>query len=284
MAPKIGFIGQGWIGKNYADNFHERGYEVIRYSQEDPYIQNKEKIKDCDFVFIAVPTPTTPDGFDDSILQEVLANVGEGKVAIIKSTIIPGTTEKMQKIYPKIIVLHSPEFLTEKTAKYDASNPDRNIVGYADKKGEEAAHQVIDLLPPAPYRAVVPAKVAELVKYAGNCWFFFKVIFINMLYDLSQNLGVNYEMVKRAMGFDPRIGFTHLDPVHQSGRGAGGHCFIKDFAAFSRLYQEIVGDKTGNNILTDLEKKNIELLVSTGKDLELLAGVYGKKVIDQNEK
>lgn len=53
----IGFVGQGWIGKNYADDFEERGFSVIRYSLEEPYVANKERIKDCDMVFIAVPTP-----------------------------------------------------------------------------------------------------------------------------------------------------------------------------------------------------------------------------------
>ena len=48
---KIGFIGQGWIGKNYADNFEERGYKIIRYDI-DKYKKNKNKIKECDFVFI----------------------------------------------------------------------------------------------------------------------------------------------------------------------------------------------------------------------------------------
>ena len=76
---QIGFIGQGWIGKNYADDFEARGYMVVRYGQEPEYAGNKEKIAECDIVFIAVPTPTTPHGFDDSILREVLVLIGKGK-------------------------------------------------------------------------------------------------------------------------------------------------------------------------------------------------------------
>ncbi len=95
----IGFIGQGFIGKNMADDFSDRGYQVVRYDKNHNS-SNRNKIKECDFVFIAVPTPSTPDGFDDSILQEVLALVGEDKTAIIKSTIKIGTTEKLQKLYP----------------------------------------------------------------------------------------------------------------------------------------------------------------------------------------
>lgn len=277
---KIGFIGQGWIGKNYADNYESRGYETIRYSQENPYIQNKDKIKDCDIVFIAVPTPTTEEGFDYSIVDEVLNLLGKGKTAIIKSTILPGTTNKLQANHPDIYVCHSPEFLTEATAKYDAWYPDRNIVGYSNKEGaDEKAEQAIETMPQATYQAVVPAEEAEMVKYAGNCWFYFKVMYVNILYDLCKAMGVNYEIVKKMMKYDTRIGSTHLDPVHQDGRGAGGHCFIKDFSAFAGLYSDILKeDKVGIKILKSLEEKNIELLSSSGKSLDLLKGVYGELI------
>lgn len=277
---KIGFIGQGWIGKNYADNYESRGYETIRYSQENPYIQNKDKIKDCDVVFIAVPTPTTEEGFDYSIVDEVLNLLGKGKTAIIKSTILPGTTNKLQANHPDIYVCHSPEFLTEATAKYDAWYPDRNIVGYSNKEGaDEKAEQAIETMPQATYQAVVPAEEAEMVKYAGNCWFYFKVMYVNILYDLCKAMGVNYEIVKKMMKYDTRIGSTHLDPVHQDGRGAGGHCFIKDFSAFAGLYSDILKeDKVGIKILKSLEEKNIELLSSSGKSLDLLKGVYGELI------
>src|SRR4030042_5540602 len=129
MENMIGFIGQGWIGKNYADNFAERGFNVVRYGLEEPYAQNGEHIKDCDIVFIAIPTPSTPQGFNAEILKKVIKKVGHGKIAVIKSTVFPGTTEQIQKENPDIFVLHSPEFLTESTASYDAANPIRNIVG-----------------------------------------------------------------------------------------------------------------------------------------------------------
>ena len=101
---KIGFIGQGWIGKNYADNFEERKFNVIRYGLEKPYNNNGDLIKECDIVFIAVPTPTTPNGFDDSVLFEVIKKIGKNKIAVIKSTLLPGTTEKIQDKNPDIFI------------------------------------------------------------------------------------------------------------------------------------------------------------------------------------
>ncbi|TSD00351.1 MAG: UDP-glucose/GDP-mannose dehydrogenase dimerization [Parcubacteria group bacterium Greene1014_15] len=113
---KIGFIGQGWIGKNYANDFEQRGFSVVRYAKEPEYAGTRKDIATCDIVFIAVPTPTTEAGFDDSIVRAVLPLIGKGKTAVIKSTILPGTTESIQKQFPDVFVFHSPEFLTEATA------------------------------------------------------------------------------------------------------------------------------------------------------------------------
>src|SRR5690242_15193207 len=91
---KIGFIGQGFVGKNQADDFERRGYEVVRYALEEPFVKNKDKIKECDMVFIAVPTPTTPEGFDYSLVEQVISLVEKGKIVVVRSTILPGTTQK----------------------------------------------------------------------------------------------------------------------------------------------------------------------------------------------
>ena len=275
--PIIGFIGQGFIGKNYADDFEKRGYEVIRYALESDYVINKDKIKDCDIVFIAVPTPSTPKGFDDSILRKVIKLVGKKKIAVIKSTMVPGKTESIQKENPDIFVFHSPEFLTEKTATYDAAHPTRNIVGIPVENAiyKKKAGLILSTLPKAPYQNICSSREAELTKYGGNCWFYFKVIYMNMLYDLADRLGCDYSIIRDGMAADPRIGGTHLDPVHQGGRGAGGHCFIKDFAAFSDFYDKLIGDFEGREVLKSLTEKNIKLLVESGKDLDLLRGVYG---------
>lgn len=278
METKIGFIGQGWIGKHYADEFESRMYSTVRYSLEEPYIQNKDLIKDCAVVFIAVPTPTTEDGFDESIVRDALTLVGEGNMAVIKSTLLPGVTEKLQGEFPDIYVFHSPEFLVEKTAAYDAAKPKRNIIGspVLNEVYTEKAEQILRILPEAPYNKIMYSRDAEMVKYAGNCFLFSKVLFMNLLFDLVESTGCSYDTVREALIHDPRIGESHTQPVHASGRGAGGHCFIKDFEAFRRLYASEVGDTHGTTVLTSMAQKNIELLRKSNKDMDLLEGVYGK--------
>lgn len=281
----VGFIGQGWIGKNYANDFEKRGYNVIRYALEEPYVQNKDRIKECDFVFIAVPTPTTRMGFDYSIVEKSLELVGEGKVAIIKSTILPGTTNTLQSKYPNIKVFHSPEFLREIYAAYDAEHPTRNIVGIPEMSEEniKSAEEVLEILPAAPFKKIMLAKEAELVKYIGNCFLYEKVVFFNQMYDLANSLGLDYQNIRDAVIRDERIGESHTAVAHASGhnqkivgRGAGGHCFIKDFEALIEMYtKNLPDDSRGQKLLETLRDKNNELLVRSGKDLDLLKGVVG---------
>ena len=274
---KIGFIGQGWIGKNYADDFENRGFETIRYSLEEPYINNKEKIIDCDIVFIAVPTPTTPEGFDISFVRSVLSLIGNGNIAVIKSTILPGTTEILQNEFLDIFVFHSPEFLVEKTATHDAAHPNRNIIGIPKQSEEciERAQWVLSVLPDSPYQSIMDAKDAEFVKYAGNCFLFMKVIYMNILYDLVSKTNGDWERIKDALAHDPRIGQSHIEPIHDGGRGAGGHCLIKDFETFRNMYDTYLDDRLGSELMKAMVNKNIQLLVDSDKSTDLLTGVYG---------
>ena len=290
MSTKIGFIGQGWIGKHYADDFEARLYDVVRYSLEEPYIHNKEAVGECEIVFIAVPTPTTPEGFSYSAVEDALTLIKSGAIAVIKSTLSPGTTEALQQKFPELFVFHSPEFLREAQAAYDAAHPDRNLIGIPIDNDEyrKRAARVLRVLPEAPYSQIMSARSAELVKYAGNCFLMTKVLFMNTLYDLTVQSGQSWDDVRSALIKDPRIGESHTQPVHVSGhiedktsttqRGAGGHCFIKDFEAFRQYYKEVVGEDDAFAVLSSQVAYNNRLLKESGKDLELLQGVYGEMI------
>jgi nucleotide sugar dehydrogenase len=273
---KIGFIGQGFVGKNYADDFEARGYTVTRYAKEKPYDKNRDAIKDCDVVFIAVPTPTTPNGYDASIIYQVVPLTGIGKIVVLKSTMFPGLTEKIQEKFPDRVVMNSPEFLSEATASYDASNPFVNIVGMTKETPEhrKASELVHSVLPKAPNSFTVKSIEAEIIKYTHNCGGYTQIIFFNLMYDLSRKMGADWSAIEKAIKADPFIPNRYASPVHKSGRGAGGHCFIKDFAAFREIYGKIVTDPIGLSLLKSMEKKNIELLRSSVKDVDILNGVY----------
>lgn len=284
--PAIGFIGQGFIGKNYADDFENRGYEVIRYGLENGYSDNKDKIKNCDIVFIAVPTPTTPKGYNSDIIKKVLPLSAPGSIVVLKSTILPGLTKKIQEEFADRIIIHSPEFLSEATAAFDAAHPFANVVGISEDtpKHRKAAEFIHSILPPAPFKKTVSSNEAELIKYAHNCSGYTQIIFFNLMYDLAVKLGADWKNIEQVIKADPFIPNRYSSPIHKSGRGAGGHCFIKDLAALSGSYDDLVGDEEGRKVFESMAKKNIKLLVESGKDIDLLQGVYGRKIQKQKLK
>jgi UDPglucose 6-dehydrogenase len=276
----IGFIGQGFIGKAYADDFEKRGFTVVRYSAAPEHALAKDRITECDIVFIAVPTPTTPLGFDDTILREVVGLVGAGKTAVIKSTLLPGRTRAIAALYPDRFVVHAPEFLRAKTALADAANPERNIVGIPEstKEYRTRAQEVIAVLPKAPFELICTSEEAEMIKYAGNNLLAAKVILANCFSDIARAHGADWSVVQDAVGRDTRIGPGHLDVSDDGGRGAGGFCFIKDLAAIREEYERAPADAEGIAVFRALEKKNAALLRGSGKDVDLLRGVYGDGV------
>jgi UDPglucose 6-dehydrogenase len=288
---KIGFIGQGWIGRHLADNFEERGYETIRFAKEPEFEGNLDRLAEAEIVFVAVPTPTTPEGFDATILRSVLKLAKQGQTLVVKSTILPGTTDAFAAENPGVFIMHSPEFLREASVKEDIAYPDRNIIGipsqhFNDPIWKKKADTVMVVLPDAPYNIVCTAPEAEMTKYGGNNFLYVKVVFMNILYDLAMKHGARWDIVAKNIGADPRIGNSHMMPVHQHdhmgkehGRGAGGHCFIKDFAAMREIYEkELPDDTEGIALLRAFEKKNNRLLSETKKDLDLLRGVYGEQI------
>ncbi len=276
----IGFIGQGFVGKNIANDVESRGHRVVRYALEAEYVNNKEALKECEAVFIAVPTPSTPNGFDYSIVEHGLSLLCDGTIAIIKSTILPGTTRKLQDAFPNLVILFSPEFLCEATAAHDAAHPILNIIGiFSDSAGHRtSAETIMSILPHSENTFIVPTEAAELFKYIHNIHGFTRVILSNLFYDLAQSLKVDWTHVEQIMNVDPMMSPYYNSPTHKSGRGAGGHCFIKDMAAFIELYEIFnANDEKGKSVLRALEAKNLELLASTNKDQDLVRGVYGEK-------
>ncbi len=278
---KIGFVGQGFVGKNYADLIEERGYAVVRYSLEEPFRSNKELIRECKISIIGVPTPTTPGGFDDSHVRDALSVIAEGNTAVIKSTIAPGTTVQLQKSFPLITVLYSPEFLSESTAAQDVANPFANLVGLPmhDEMHEQAAKEYLMLLPDAPHTEVMSSTEAEIFKYIHNASGYVQIVFFNMLYDFAMKQGADWAPIERAIKSDPFVPSRYSQPVHKKGRGAGGNCFVKDFATFRRAFRMALPEELKSNSVFDaLENKNIDLLRKSGKDTVIVRGVYGDLV------
>jgi len=276
----IGFVGQGFVGKATADNFEARGYSVIRYALEEPYRKNKHKIKEADIVFVAVPTPTTPQGFVAHFVEEAISLARPRAIVVVKSTVVPGTTKRLQKKFPKVTLLSNPEFLSANTAREDTDHPFTNVVGLPvnDTKHKKAAALIQSIIPKAPFKLTCSSDEAEIYKYSHNVSGFTQILTFNLMYDMAKHLGADWAKVQRAIEADPLICNRYANPVHKSGRGAGGACFIKDFAAFAQLHHKLIGHSHASAFMKAAEKHNIALLTETNKDINLLKSVYGDAV------
>jgi len=225
---KIGIFGGGVLGKAMKHYFPEaKIYD--KYNVQD----SLEEVINQDIIFICVPTPYTAEaGFDLTEMNNVFDDLKQvkNKIVVIRSTVLPGTTEKYQEQYPDLKILFNPEFLTEATATEDFLHPDKQIIGYANKN-QDVAVEILNLLPDAPFKKVLPAKEAEMVKYMINSFYAVKVIFANQIYDICQTADINYDLVKEAFSADKRIGakvIDHLEIFHKNYRGFGGKCLRKD--------------------------------------------------------
>ncbi len=237
---QIGIIGAGMVGGASQRYFEKAGFPTLVYDPPKGF-DDVSVLERADFIFVCVPTPYDEEkgGFDLSFVDAAFKLIPDGKIVVIKSTILPGTTEEFQKKYPNLKVLFNPEFLTEVTADQDMNFPDRQIVGYT-KESYTVAGDIMQILPLAPIERIIPATAAEMVKYYGNTWFSVKVVFANQMYDICKKLGVEYDQVMDAASADKRIGRSHLQIFHKGYRGYGGKCLPKDTRALIQL-----GDRLG---------------------------------------
>ncbi len=230
-------IGAGVVGKALGNWLNRSSHPILAYYYDPPKgITDPSPLERSKIVFIAVPTPIGIDGqFDCSYVEEALSYIPGEKMVVIKSTVLPGTTDRLQGLYPQHKLMFSPEFLSELTAEEDTAHPNRNIVGRTENTPLADAFRVLEILPRAPYQRVMRARDAEMVKYFSNAFYAVKVAYANQMYDLCQEIGVDYEEVREAASADPMVGKNHLEIMHKGYRGFGGKCLPKDLRAIISL-------------------------------------------------
>ena len=273
---KIGIIGLGMVGEPIRRWFQEyndyrRGKELFCYDI-DPKKGYFDDVNKADVIFISVPTPSNPDGScNTSIVESSVASVNDRKIVVVKSTVTPGTVERLQKKYPKKRLIFNPEFLTESQAWEDFISPDRQIVGPTSKSMSDAV-EVLSLLPQKNFirpwtsdytKKSVNATEAELGKYASNVFGFIKVIYGNIIADMCfaiekvKGTKVDYNNIRELMGADLRIGAAWLNVSHGNYCGAGGYCFPKDMNSFIAFGETLERDAIKKKLL---DKEHLKIL------------------------
>ena len=261
-------MGAGWVGLVTGACFADLGHEVIlrdveagriaeleagRVPIHEPGLakvlkRNRNRLRfttssaevfdRAALAFVCVGTPPTYSGDADlsavwHVVDE-LPDTSEGLVLVMKSTVPPGTGERVRAWLDARGLSHvgyvsNPEFLAEGTAVADFMRPDRIVLGsFRAEDGDRVARLYRKLAAPVVRTDVTSA---EMIKYASNAFLATKISFVNEIANVCEEVGADVSLVADGMGLDQRIGPHFL----RAGIGYGGSCFPKDVAALKQL-------------------------------------------------
>jgi GDP-mannose 6-dehydrogenase len=269
VRPAIAVFGLGYVGCVSAACFAELGYRVvgvdvdarkvkaIQESQSPFYepglepliakhiasgllsatISTADALRDADFAFLCVGTPSAPNGnlnldYLRKVSLEIAAHLdGRSKplTVVVRSTVFPGTCDETvaPAIEPKAVVVANPEFLREGSAVKDFMEPSLVVVGSHNRA---AAERVASLYAGLPVEtSVVALRTAELIKYTCNTFHALKIAFANEIGTLSASLGLDGAEVMETVCRDTKLNVSaaYLKP----GFAFGGSCLPKDLRA-----------------------------------------------------
>lgn len=262
--PKVGIIGLGFVGGAIRTAMEDRCKLYLVDKDTSKGTHSFADLKDCEGVFISVPTPFGSDGkCDTSILEYALAQLKDYTGVIIsKCTAPPLVYKELNQRYPNLV--HAPEFLTAANAYQDYVNGKFIIIGGRVKAYMDQAEKIIKWGQPNALSVEhCSIEEASLAKYTINSFLATKVTFMNEIYQLSQAIGANYNQIARMVTLDERIGNSHMRVPGPDGEmGFGGMCFPKDTSALLK-YAEEAGAQM--NVLDAAVKKNTLLRLTEPK-------------------
>ena len=267
----IGIVGQGFVGNAIYQKVKQY-YKVFTYDiDSNKCISTEQDTYNNEIVFVCLPTPMDTDGScDTSIVEGVVKKCASHKAVktvVIKSTVSPGTTARLNSLYPNIDVVFNPEFLTERTAVQDFKNTSRVILG-GPRPSTTRLKQIYSNLFPKATIVKTDSTHAEMVKYVTNTFLSVKVSFANEIFQICDKLNIDYDKVIEYATYDERLGKSFWAvPGTDGDFGFGGHCFPKDLAALLFLSENL---DTVNNVLTATQDTNS--IVRKNRDWEKMKG------------
>jgi nucleotide sugar dehydrogenase len=237
---KVGIVGQGYVGKALRSGFKSDRIEINTY---DKYLSNESSVKNIkelillsEIIFLCVPTPMKKNGecfteIVEEVVREIDSFADNRKIVIIKSTVPPGTTDRLNKIYNKVSLVFNPEFLTEANFLADFKNQKYIILG-GDKRDLVLISNLYSIVFPEVKMNHTTSINAEIVKYFLNTYLATKVSFANEMKTLCDRVDADYHEIVNLVIQDTRIGKSHLRVPGPDGKlGFGGSCFPKDINA-----------------------------------------------------
>lgn len=328
---KVSVIGTGYVGLVGAVGFAEKGHDVVCVDIDESKVQKinngispihedglepllqknigkslkvstdiDSAVRQTELSVIAVGTPFDGDKIDLKYIEEVSRQIGEilkskdsYHVVVVKSTVVPGTTDDVvkpileqasgKKAGSDFGLGMNPEFLREGVAVDDFMNPDRIVIGGIDSRTQDVLEAVYAGFPGSDIIRTTN-KTAELIKYTSNSLLATMISFSNEIANLCTAIGgIDIVDVMRGVHFDKRLmpideegnrvrpGFVSY---LESGCGFGGSCFPKDVKALIS-HGETLGQKMNllNAVIDINEQQPYKVIDLIAKHFESLAGL-----------
>ena len=340
-SKRISIVGIGYVGLCTSVGFASKGYKVIAVDKDpkkvasinngippfhEPDLEHllqeankngylrgvldtEQAITNTDLTFITVGTPSNPDGsinltqikVSATEIGKALTKKDEYHLVVVKSTVVPGTTENVIK---PLLEKHSnktcgsdfglcmnPEFLREGSAVHDAQHPDRIVIGEYDKKSGDTLQTLYREL---HHEEAIPTvrtnlPTAELIKYANNAFLATKISYINTIANICEKIpGTDITTVAKGIGLDQRINPRFL----KAGLGYGGSCFPKDVKAiiafsnklgYTPTMLEAIHEVNENQAIDAVEKAKSKLKELNGKTVAILGLAFKPDTDDMRE-
>ncbi len=275
---KIGIIGKGFVGSavEYGFSCDSNFKADIKIYDKNPDLSShslKETVNSSNIIFLSVPTPAKIDGsMDIGIVEDVLSEISRcqesDSIILLRSTLIPGTSQFFSDKFSKLKLVFNPEFLTERNANKDFINQSRIILG-GDRKNTNSVAEFYNWR----FQGKVPIiqtnfQTAELIKYMNNTFLATKVSFMNEMKIISDKINVDWDKAVEGFIGDIRVGNSHVNVPGNDGKlGFSGSCFPKDLQAIIRFAESIDVD---TKVLKGAWETNLK--VRPERDWEKLKG------------
>jgi UDPglucose 6-dehydrogenase len=241
----IGIIGCGFVGGALKKWIEEHNSDNVNILISDPPKGFNNNMEIADIIFISIHLPTEDDGHQDlTLLKQIIIKLPD-KPIFIRTTILPGTSDKLSNEFNKHIYF-MPEFLTERTAYKDFCSQTMIFTGEVN---------LLKKIFPKKDFIEMTSLEAEIAKYAHNVFGALKVTYFNGIYDICNKLNIEYQKVLEGVLASEYINSTHTQVPGPDGKfGYGGKCFPKDVNAFVKQFN----DYPINDLLKVLNPLNIK--------------------------
>jgi UDPglucose 6-dehydrogenase len=230
---RVGIVGMGTVGHAMRDMFAPVA-GIVEYDVAGSEQYPRQQLAECDFAVICVSTPMAGDRSCDTVNVEQAVEALPLDRILIKSTVPPGTTDRLAAATGKHICF-SPEYVGE--SNYPDAGWGRRtgdvpflVIGGAPADRSWFLDRLVQVLGPAKSYFQCSAREAEIIKYMENSFLATKVAFVNEFYEICQTFEADWHTVREGWLLDPRIGTSH-SAVFPDARGFGGKCLPKDVNA-----------------------------------------------------